>query len=43
VSDPAPSASRATRAPGATLRYRDSPIEELRETIRIAWDGELQA
>jgi hypothetical protein len=43
VSHPPPSPSRAKRAPSAALRHRDSPIEELRETIRIAWDGELQA
>ena len=26
-------------APGAALRYRDSPIEELRDLIRIDWDS----
>jgi uncharacterized protein (DUF427 family) len=27
------------RAAGAALRYKDSPIDALRETIRIAWDS----
>ena len=26
-------------APGAALRYEDSPIEELREAIRLEWDA----
>jgi uncharacterized protein (DUF427 family) len=32
---------RATKrqAPGAALRYRDSPIEELRDLIRLDWDA----
>jgi uncharacterized protein (DUF427 family) len=28
-----------TDAAGAALRYRESPFEELRETIRLDWDG----
>src|SRR5437764_10110813 len=26
-------------APGAALRYEDSPIEELRELLRLDWDA----
>ena len=26
-------------APGAALRYQDSPIEELRDLIRLDWDA----
>ncbi len=29
----------SARAPGAALRYEDSPIEELRGTVRLQWDA----
>jgi uncharacterized protein (DUF427 family) len=29
-------------APGAVLRYAESPIEELRELVRVAWSDQLQ-
>jgi uncharacterized protein (DUF427 family) len=31
--------TRSKEAPGAALRYEDSPIEELRELIRLDWDS----
>src|SRR5262249_6000601 len=27
------------KAPGAAIRYKDSPFEELREAIRLDWDA----
>jgi len=32
-------AAGASRAPGAALRYEDSPIEELRGAVRLQWDA----
>jgi uncharacterized protein (DUF427 family) len=31
--------TKRRKAPGAALRYEDSPIEELKGTIRLDWDG----
>jgi uncharacterized protein (DUF427 family) len=31
--------TKARKAPGAALRYEDSPIEELNDTIRLDWDS----
>ncbi len=32
-------AAGASRAPAGALRYQDSPIEELRGTVRLQWDA----